>query len=119
MHRIRLSSQWQGKLADAGIVEASRNFHAPSNLTLNDRVFLVGTWASLPLSIALHLNDTTPINLPVQATISVELTSYLRRFNQITWRMTLPPDIVLPSPYLAPWPLENIALEIHSDTASD
>ncbi|MEY4566699.1 MAG: hypothetical protein RLY14_1669 [Planctomycetota bacterium] len=115
MHRIRLSSQWQGKLAEAGIVEASRNFHAPSNLTPNARVFFVGTSVSLPLSITMQLNDTPSINLPVQATISVELTSNLRRFNQITWRITLPPDIVLPSPYLAPWPLENIALEIHSD----
>jgi hypothetical protein len=119
MHRIRLSSQWQGKLTDAGIVEASRKFHAPSNLTPNDRVFLIGTWASLPSSITIQINDFPPFDLPLQTTIHIELTSYLRRFNQITWQISLPTSIVVPSPYNAPWPLENIALEIHSDSASD
>jgi len=119
MHRIRLLSQWQGKIADAGMVETSRNFHAPSNLTPNDRVFLVGTWTTVPSSVTIHLNDFPPFDLPVQATIEVELTSYLRRFNQITWRISLPPSAVAPSTYNAPWPLENIALEIHSDSASD
>ena len=119
MHRIRLSSQWQGKLANTGNVEATRNFHAPSNLMPNDRVFLVGTWVSQPSSITIQLNDSPPFDLPVQATIELELTPYLRRFNQMTWRFTLPSDIALPSPYPAPWPLENIVLEIHSDTLSD
>lgn len=121
MHRIRLHSQWK---RDTSIQEVSRffrPFHAPTGLHEADSVFFTAALAEhhslSEAAIIVRLNNVQLTPLLTPSEFRVDITPHLQKFNQLVLEFPQPSiSDHLDSPL---WPLENLALEIHSHTPSD
>ncbi len=121
MHRIRLASQWQLRVADDGRAELTRTFHAPTGLESNDEVQLsADLQVDFPLDLLdklqLRINDSMCEALRRStAGVSFRLTPHLQRFNHLALVLGNEASCEDLLSRIPPWPLENIALEIHSE----
>ena len=118
MHRIRLQSQWKRDTSSEPRCRFIRSFHSPTGLRERDTVYLradiVQTFSPEELSFTVLLNA---VHLPTQRNstyFSVELTPHLKPFNHLILELS---GSHQPNPGTEMlWPLENLVLEIHSET---
>lgn len=121
MHRIRLHSQWKRDTSKQEVSRFFRPFHAPTGLHETDSVFFTATFAEQHShsvsAIIVRLNHAQLFPLITCGDFRVDITPHLQKFNQLELEFPQYPNSVpLDSPL---WPLENLALEIHSHTPTD
>jgi hypothetical protein len=120
MHRIRLASQWQLRVADNGGAELRRTFHTPTGLEPNDDVQLTADLQiDFPVDwldkLQLQINDSLCETIRrSKSGLAFRLTPHLQRFNHLALRLGTASNCEDFISRIPPWPLENIALEIHS-----
>ena len=118
MHRIRLQSQWKCDTSKEQQSRLLRSFHSPSGLLEKDTVWLkadiVPAVSPEELSMTVLFNEVHLQTQRNHTCFSVELTPYLKAFNQIILELS---GSHPQNPGTDPlWPLENLVLEIHSET---
>lgn len=121
MHRIRLHAQWKRDTSNPEVSRFLRAFHAPTGLQTTDRVCFTATLATLPPwnphSLKVRLNETELSPHITDTLLIVELTPHLRPFNQLQLEWNDSVEEATRSPEI--FPLENLALEIHSQLESE
>lgn len=121
MHRIRLQSQWKRDSSNELQCRFLRSFHCPTGLLEKDSVLLKAniaqTFSPEEFSITVLLNE---VHLQIErnsTSISVNLTPYLKPFNHLTLELSRTHQRNPGTDLL--WPLENLVLEIHSESEKE